>query len=265
MDQMFKKAICMIMSVMVIFTSTIIIHAEEMESNSELTKYERILYEAGTPKNVLAQISEGQQEFIVENLLDNAIYEGIENFECGTNTSNIARGNATLSESRIQVTVVCYQVYVNGERQFLFFPSFKWLETGTKISNDTFAFALYSGWEVVPNSSCHIKVNLINSSGVQQTVSHQPTDCSQYGYGYSFPGASSAPGGYYEGHAVCYARKKDSNATNGISVKYVHDTSRYFNVAYGINIGVASIAVSSNSSYLEIYARNMNFNYNSLK
>lgn len=98
-----------------------------------------------------------------------------------------------------------------------------------------------------------------NDDAICQSVTYNPVVASEYGYGYSFPAGNSVPTGYYEGHAVFYAKKKTVNSTKGISITYVHDNSRLIKVSYGLNIGIASVSVSSGSSSLQVYSNNFLF------
>lgn len=260
-----KRLTWFVMSIIVLFSNYTIANAEEMEYNDsleeELSGYKEILSSFGTPENVINEVSESQLKFVADNLVAGASYDSMDSYVCSNNNKGMLR--SILSGDRIKVTVLCYKATVNGERQYIIFPSFKWLETGTGIKNDTFAFALYSGWEMVPDSTAQINVKLVNSGGVRQSIVLQPEDASQYGYSYRFPYGTGAPQGWYEGNAICYAIKKQENATNGISVKYIHDCTSFCTVSYGVTIGIASIAVTSaSSSNLEIYSRNMSFTYN---
>lgn len=170
-------------------------------------------------------------------------------------------GISTLSEDLLKVTVLCYRVSINGEWQYVFFPSFKWLKLGYSVDNDSFAFALYSGWEVVPEYTPTLTVNLVFQNDVLKSKAYRPTNASEYGYNFNIQWQTGLRIGSYEGNTMFYARKKDTNATAGISVKYVYDDSWNYNISYGITIGDGVVAVSSTNKNLYVYAKNLPFNY----
>ncbi|MFG6327065.1 MAG: hypothetical protein K1W00_09475 [Lachnospiraceae bacterium] len=235
----------------------------ESIDKSDLEKCRQILLEAGTPSEVLENSSDEQIEFIAEYLKEGEKYESMDNFEFESELVNNGISTyslSSLSDKLIRVTIICYSYKNNGEIQYRFFPSFRWLSTNYGIKNDSFGFALYDGWEVVPGMPAQIAVYLKNSYGTTKSQIYYPIDASQYGYAYNFEAGTSVPNGYYEGHAVFYARKKKTNATNGITVKYVHDNSSWLsNITYGLSIGPASVAVSSDSPKLQVYSKNMTF------
>lgn len=161
------------------------------------------------------------------------------------------------------VSIYASQVTLSGTKYVKIYRSFKWKKS-CSLSNDTFAFSLYSKWECKPSSDVSLTLNAINGNGVvQHRTSLKPTDSTEFGYGFHIPSnyASQLPGGgHYEGYAYFYAKKK-KGATKGISVKYVHDSSPKRNVAYGFSIGPASISISNNSDQLQVYSQNLAFSY----
>lgn len=230
---------------------------------SDLEECKQILLEAGTPNEVLEDSSDEQIEFIARHLKGGEKYESVDNFEFESELVNNGISTysvSVLSDKLIRISVVCYSYKNNGETQYRFFPSFFWLATNYGIKNDSFGFALYDSWEVVPGMPAQMAVYLKNSSGTQQSLIYYPIEVSQYGYAYNFTGGAAVPNGYYEGHAVFYARKKNTNATNAIIVKYAHDSSTFLNgLSYGITIGPFTISFSTDSSKLQVYAKSMTF------
>lgn len=280
-----KRVIVSVMvCIIVVYYTNISANAKEESYNQKGNKYtydveenlndmdecKEILLSVGTPQNVIDKISDSQLQYIASNLAREAIYESMNSFVCedmfGKEEENTISTYAvsTLSEELIDVTVLSYRVCVNGEWQYIIFPSFKWLKPGYSIDNDSFAFALYSGWEVVPGYAPKITLNLVNSYGVQQTRNYGATDASQYGFCFNFQYGIRMYNGWHEGNTMFYAKKKNENATAGISVKYIYDNSKYFDASYGISIGVASVSVSTNDKDVYVYARNLKF-YNTYK
>ena len=246
-----------------IIANEIQLFENESIDKSDLEKCKQILLEAGTPNEVLEDSSDEQIEFIARHLKEGEKYESVDNYEFESELVNNGISTyslSSLSDKLIRITIICYSYKNNGETQYRFFPSFRWLSTNYGIKNDSFGFALYDGWEVVPGMPAQIAVYLKNSYGTTKSQIYYPIDASQYGYAYNFTAGSSVPNGYYEGHAVFYARKKKTNATNGITMKYVHDNSSWLSsISYGLSIGPASISVSSDSSKLQVYSNNMTF------
>lgn len=274
MVKVLKNFMCVALSVAIIASNSYVLFAQSRYDGcqdgdvcelSEVDCDEQLL-DAGVPEYIINTMSDGQKEYISENLESGAVYESYDSYVLTPETaqSNVSTLSlSTLSDNRIKVSVICFAVTRKGEQQYEIFPSFEWLETGTAIRNDTFAFALYSGWEAVEDTVAKMTVYLSNSSGRQQSISYEATDASQYGYGFSIPSNNclAAPNGYYEGYAMFYARKKVSSATNALTVKYIHDTTSSASVSYSINIGVASVSVATDSFELEVFARNMSFSY----
>lgn len=268
-----KKFICAVLSVAVIAGSSSLFFAWNCYVQDEDDVYEVSetdcdgqLRDIGVPESVIDNMSSGLKEYISENLEPDAVYESYDSYVLppeAVQSDFFQLRSLALSDDRIKVTVLCFAVTRQGEQQYEIFPSFEWLETNAVIRNDTFAFALYSGWEAVADTVPKMVIYLSNSSGRQQSISYEAIDASQYGYGFSVPSNNcfAAPGGYYEGYVMFYARKKVSTAKNTISVKYIHDTTRNASVSYGINIGVASVSVTGSSTELEVYARNMSLSY----
>lgn len=286
-----KKAVCFLLILSIIeitFSHTMLkVHAEEIReykdykeiTNNEiqlfksgsidkgdLEKYKQVLINAGTPSEVMEESSDEQIKFIAEHLGKGEKYESVDNFEFESELANSGISTyslSNLSNKLISVTVTCYSSRTNGETQYRIFPSFKWLSSNYGIKNDSFGFALYEGWEAVPDTPAQIVVYLKNSYGTTKSQTYYPIEATQYGYAYNFTAGTSVPNGYYEGHAVFYARKKRTDATNAISVKYVHDNSSWLsNITYGLSIGPASVAVSSASSQLQVYSKNMSLAIN---
>lgn len=220
-------------------------------SKADIKRYKEILLEAATPREVLAGSSDEQIAFIAENLKSGEIYEAIDSFE--------------FEDELIRITIICYSYQNNGEKQYKFFPSFRWLKTGYGIDNDSFGFAVYDGWEMVPDMPAKTKVCLKNSSKSKSVriYDYDPIDASQYGYAYSFTDGISVPNCYYEGYGVFYARKKEVNDENEVSITYVHDNSSVLlDASYMLSIAPGEVSVSSDSSKLQIYSRVMTLNIN---
>ena len=225
--------------------------------------YDSILQKIGTPQTVIDEMDEGYKEYICNNLEPDESYQSYEVQDVGTSSGMMSRAVSSLTSSDMKVSIFASGVKLNGEKCVKLYPSFAWKKSAN-LYNDTFAFALYSGWDCIPDINASLTVNAINSNGVvQQTRTLTPSDAAESGYAFQFPKeCKKLPGGgYYEGYAYFYARRKKSSATKAISIKYVHDSSPSNSVSYGISIGPASISLSSSSSKLQVFAKNMSFSY----
>lgn len=232
---------------------------------TEEDDYDKLLNEMGTPQSVIDNMDDNLKKYICENREQDETFEGYDK-DAMVQTfvpNGIMPYVSSLPSSDMTVSIYASQVILSGTKYVKIYPSFKWKKS-CSLSNDTFAFSLYSKWECKTGSDVALTLNAINSNGsVQHRTSLNPTDSTEFGYGFHVPSdyASQLPnGGYYEGYAYFYAKKK-KGATNGISVKYVHDSSAKRNVSYGLSIGPASISISNNSDQLQVYSQNLGFSY----
>ena len=250
----------LIIGILVLFIMVKVSDKEGKEDNEKETKTEdgnvskayfeqckKLLLALGTPGEILADCSEEQIIFIAENLKEGEIYEAVDSFES--------------SDKLISMTIICYSYKNNGERQYKFFPSFRWLEEGCGIGNDSFGFALNEDWEIVPGMPEQMKVCLENSDGMKHDKTYQCVNAGQCGYAYSFEEGIAVPDSYYEGYGVFCARRKNIDvAAVEISMTYVHDNSNMLtDEAYSLNISPGLVSVSSDSPKLQVYAQNMTF------
>lgn len=214
-------------------------------NKADLERYKKILLNAGTPDEVLADISDEQIAFIAKDIKRGDIYEDMDSFE--------------FEDKLISVTIICYSYENNGEKQYKFFPSFRWLKAGYGIENDSFGFAVHEGWEIIPGMPAQTEVVCLkNSFEVKNIKIYEPIDSSQYGYAYSFTNGIAMGDNYYEGYGVFYARKKEENGENKISITYVHDSSSVLeNIEYGLIINEAGVFVSLDSAKLQEYSKDM--------
>jgi len=225
-----------------------------------LSRYDEILTVAGTPKEILNSFSNSQKKYIVENLKENAVYQSSKSYIITEDAENQNRDASTaffsnLPKDLVEVTVSNYTVSVNGVEQEIIFPSFKWLKNGYSIGNDSFGFALHQGWYAVPDSNPNMAVYLSNAWGRQKSINYAPINATQYGYIFQLASGhgNSAPGGFYEGYAVFYAKKNKKDADDAISIIYVHDNSLNHSILYSIDLQCASLSISSEDSNLMVH------------
>lgn len=169
---------------------------------------------------------------------------------CG---GSIATSDLTLSVSG--VVVKDYTVVGNTVQEiidyYIVYPSFVW-HTPVKVKNDSFSMTMYSGWEARPQER-NLRLHLMNSSGVSaQYVDLSPTQSFEQGYTYKVPSTTGSLQGMYEGHAYYNINKKNDNASNAISLHYVHDATTLMNLSYSIQLSEVfgfSISIESNDIY----------------
>lgn len=283
MKQIFKKIISTLGLSIILSASSILsvssnISASEVNDTKEITnivinEYNEILKETGTPEDVLNSFSEKQKEWIVTHLGEDAVYESSQSCILDMEEKQEKGGKertSNLSKNLVQVTVSSYSMVLNGQTVNAIFPSFKWLANNYSIQNDSFAYALDNNdWTILTkeelngsnNTTEKIKhqmaVYLNNDYGTQQSKVYEPVDGGLYGHLYSLSGGA-APKGFYEGHAVFYAKKKKESARKAIAIKYVHDTS-IIPISYTVNLGPASIGVTPNSDKLQVLLATLSF------
>lgn len=255
-----KKIVKMVIAIVLCMIAPL----ANVEMNLAMEDYDSILAKMGTPQSVIDEMDLNYKKYICENRDSSETFESFEVEEVSAPSRRTGLyAVSALTSNDISISVYATGVKIGGVKYVKLYPSFRWKKSAN-LYNDTFAFALYSGWECKPDSSVALNLNALNKAGVvQQTRELTPSDASESGYAFQFPKeCSKLPGGgYYEGYAYFYARKRDKSATNAISVKYIHDTAPLIRTSYGISIKIASISISSNSSYLQVYSKNMSFSY----
>lgn len=262
-----KKATRTIMAVVLCFVAFF----SNMQMNLAKENYDNTLKSMGTPQSVIDEMDENYKAYICEKKVSGETYESFEEDELYNNNPSSSKllgginlcSVEELKSKDISVSIYATGVTIGGKKYVKLYPSFRWKKAAS-IKNDTFAFALYSGWECKPGSDVGLTVNAVNSFDVvQKQLELKPSDASEYGYAFGFPNTCSKlpGGGHYEGYAYFYARRKNKTATKAISMKYIHDTASLVETSYGVSIGVASVSVSSNSSKLQVYAKNVTFSY----
>lgn len=252
------QTICNLLLAVIVFIS----NSRVVFANS-CSEYDYFLASAGVPQNIICCISEEQKMVICQTLGEDAVFEGYDTQTFVETNGSVVNGgaqmfSANIPSSELTISVLGFSINYNGQPCYAIYPSFVW-NTISKLSNDSFAMAMYDGWEAIPNCN-NLEVYLKNSQGtsVQHTSVSAAVSASS-GYSYIIPGSVGNMDGLYEGHAYLYAKKTNASATHAISLNYVDDTSRFMNVSYGINIGPASISVTSTDSNLRFMSGNFSF------
>ncbi len=195
--------------------------------------YNRVLIRAGTPKELLASLSDYQKKFILENLEKNAVYE--------TSNSYIKEPVSTRSKlmSDMCLSFICYSFETNGEKQYQIFPSFQWLGNSYTIEHDAFELSLHpADFEpIYPNlndSPVKMAVYFTRPNGKQISIGSieqypEMLDPKQPIADFQMPdGCNKKSDGYYGGCAVYYAKKIGNDTSTPLLIKYMHQSNTLF-------------------------------------
>lgn len=252
-----KKIWCLLMTIVIFCCSNRFAFAEE------LINYDSFLSSKGVPLEIIDSLTEEQKQLIFQTIAEDAEFEGydIQTFTSENNdvmNEGVQVASGIIPDSEMTISVIGFSATYNGQACYIIYPSFVW-NSISRISNDSFAMALYDGWEAIPGYN-NLEVYLRNSQGntVQHTSVAAAVSASS-GYNYVIPGSIGSVQALYEGHAYLYAKKTNSSATHAISLNYIDDTSSSMNVSYGVNIGYASISISQTDSRLRFKSGNFNF------
>lgn len=222
------------------------------------------------PQEIIDTLPQGQKQLIFDTLDETAVFEehDIKNYRITEDgealeiedVSPVTRAGI-ISRADLTISVVGYAQTYNGYQTYAVFPSFDWSKR-VDINNDSFAMALYPGWEVVPGASnCNMRVWIRNGAGetVQYHDISDPQSSSSNGYSFLIPNNVGTANGDYEGHAFLRGKKNSSSATHAISLNYIHDNSSIFSASYSVGIGPGSISVSGNTNNLSYLSGNYTF------
>lgn len=221
------------------------------------------LMSIGVPEGVINLMSEGQKNIIYETLYGtDSEFSGydIYNYDLTNDLEIVSQfsfeddvalpcaGQLPSSDLTISVIGIKQNVTSNGvtTTRYAIYPSFVWNKV-QKLAKDSFAMSMYPGWEVIPqmvNMRVHMS-NVQGGSAVQRD--YAPSYSASSGYIFSIPSNSGSIDYFYQGHAYFYATKTYESASPNISLTYVDDRSGGSSLAYGINLGIGSISVSSTS------------------
>lgn len=233
----YKKMIVILACIAAIQGTYYFTSAEKREvsiSKEQRGIYDRALVRAGTPKELLASLSDYQKKFILENLENGAVYHA--------SNSDIAEPSSMMSDKMpdMRLTIISYSVEIDGEQQYQLFPSFQWLGSGYTIENDTFSFELdhdwaaTSNWKTEENDSEEMTVYFTRSNGKQISIGtiapYDIVNAGASGYVFSMPdGCNRKSDGYYGACAVYYAKKTVENPVPSIILRYTHTSNSLLN------------------------------------
>ena len=203
----------------------------------------------GMPDNIIEQLPEKQKELIYSTLSEDATFESYEKTEYyseNSENSGIMPFYTSLPSSEMTLAVVAFEdSYEDG--LYTIYPSFVW-NTSAVVANDTFAMSMYSGWDVIGGEN-NLTVWCRDSYGeLVESVDIDALEANSHGYSYKISRNDGFMPVFYEGYAYLDARKTNSNATNGICLKYVDDPTSTYNLSYSVTVGTGSISVSGSNT-----------------
>lgn len=228
-------------------------------SANDSASIDTYLYNLGVPSSVVENMTDMQKAYIVETIEPNSSFKSFiqEGFVLSQEDGTL-QPHGSISSSDLTLSVVAFeQTSSIYGTQYRIYPSFVW-HTLTNISNDVFGFALYPGWEVVPEEE-NLRVYVANLDGeLVQNTDIDPCTSSYSGYAYKMDGVGIM-NLRHEGHASILAHDTTGSSTHAISMKYAHDNANIFTASYSIAIGPASISISPNGGNVDTLAGNYYF------
>ncbi len=237
-----KKRIAMILIALIVCAASMPVNA--------VNEYDAFLLSLGVPASVIEEMSEGQKEMICGSIDSDAAFVSFDSDEYVVNEDDGTiqpRYDYTIPSSDLTLSVTCFEtteISQEGNPVYAIYPSFVW-HTQLEISGDLFGFALYPGWEVIPQRE-NIRVYLGNYEGHRvQYADYDPTAAAYSGYAYTMSTFAFTPH-WYEGHAYVYAQDKAGNSTRAIAINYSHDESGKLTTSLSASIGPASVSVDTN-------------------
>lgn len=224
------------------------------------------LINAGFPQEVIDKMSTPQKQYLYEDCVgENIEFCGYEEKEFvltdeGELTENdgISLCGGLISSSDMTISVTGTRVSSSAGQLLYYkvYPVFKW-HTHKKVDNDSFAMAMYPGWEAIPGER-NLRLHLLNNQGQSvQYVDLDPAAAASSGYIYKIPSGTGALQGLYEGYARYNIDKVSSTASPRISLYYAHDASPLINASYSLSIYGVGISISGNTNH--IYTMSDNF------
>ncbi len=259
---MFKKI--RIMSLIVV---TVLVFSSMSVSSQGINYIDQRLINMGFPETLVNDMSEPQKEFMYECMYEDGFVfcDYTEKNYTITNDGEVVQSSqngdvslcgGTLSENEISVSVVgAKQQDSQGNVTYMVLPCFKW-KTLVKVNNDSFAMAMYPGWEAVPGKR-NLRLHLLNNNDVHtQYVDLSPTQATSSGYVYKIPSNIGAMQGKYEGYANYYVDRKSDTASPNISLYYAHDAQSFLTASYSLNIHGFTISLTGNTNHIYSIADN---------
>lgn len=262
-----KLVICISVSLLIVFASVTQLFRATTDGGEEdeeiiclkENECDKQLEAMGAPQSVVHAMDDNFKAYICENSEQGEIFKSYDETEMFSSAPNYNVSSA--SSADMIGSVYVSEVRINEMKYVKIYPSFKW-QKPSYLSRDTFAFALYSGWECIPAEPGELTINAVNEDGAaQQKISLEALEGTMSGYGFSVPYGQGLrlPGGWhYEGYTYFYAIKKESSASNGITLKYVYDSSpEYGGDSYWLSMQPGKIDVMNEDDEVWVYSQNL--------
>ena len=243
---------------LLLICATIIFTNIHVFASSTSNPVDEFLLSTGMPEEILSSISEQQKNIIFSTLHEGAVYKSFETLTFPSDNTENNNGIMPIDGTLDTELTLSVMAFEDSNNLYAIYPSFIWNES-VKVKNDVFGMCLYPGWEVVPQEN-NLKIWNRNTSGdLVNSADIIASDSCSSGYAYIVPYDVGVNTLYYEGYAYLYARKTRSSATHAISLKYADDMSSDGSVSFSINLGVASVGISSNSNNVRYKSGNFYF------
>lgn len=236
-----------------------------LSATAQPVSIDAFLINAGFPREVINKMSTPQKQYLYEDCLGESVefcgYEEKDFFISDdgelAEIDGISLCGGLISSSDMTISVVGTRVSTSaGDVYYKVYPAFKW-HTHKKVDNDSFAMAMYPGWEAIPGER-NLRLHLLNNQGQSvQYVDIDPDSATSSGYVYKIPSNTGSLQGLYEGYARYSIDKVSSTASPRISLYYAHDASTWFNASYSLNIYGVNISIGGNTN--NIYTMSDNF------
>ena len=241
------KLVCCIMMIVLTVVQSRGVITRAQESKTE--EIDNFLLAIGMSEELIHTLPQGQKEMMYQHLDENAEF-------CSYTVQHLSwdegelRLNRSISESDMTISLAVAKTTMNlgiGEA-YIFFPSFVW-HTMEAISNDSFSFSLYPGWEVLAAEDKNLEVWLRNQNGDKVHSTSVPvTSIDDRAMSYKIKDVGTLSQ-LYEGHAIFYAKAVNSNATPTMTVHYFHDETFSRNIRYSILLPSLVVSGASSNNY----------------
>ena len=217
----------------------------DVKENAELMTSEQIdaiFKKANVPEEKLQELDEELKKFIISNSGTD-----IEYVEVVKEDNVIPRADGyTISDEDLSLSVIV----LKSGNQLEIYPIYEWLTPVKPKGKDYFGYAVSSSYSAVPgerSSRMLVKMEKNDSWTNEGAITY--TGSSIYGYEHS--GSTLGTPSfkiYIRGFFYYKVDIESSNPVKKIVMSYVHDTSWFSSVSYGVSYGPASISVTPSSS-----------------
>lgn len=217
-------------------------------SNQNISEIDEFLLETGMPLDTVKALDEDLKAYIYETIdtTEEITFSGhTEKTITFPNTDGGDIGLNYIPRTELSLTVTGF----DSSGTYHIYPTFEWKKLGV-AANDTFAFALPDGWELVPkkyNLRMWYKSKASDSWTMVEDLS-RPSTANFYGYAWKLPKPKYSFINYYRGNAYIYAEPTKSSPTRKLCISYCDDQTSSASASYTISFGPLSITFGGGGS-----------------